>query len=256
MNRSITILGGGNMGGALARAWHRKNHHVRVIETDGVRAAALRSDGIAVEDSLNNAAGDMLVLAIKPQQYDALKEAVKNSSARCVVSIMAGVTALQLAELAPRVVRAMPNLPAQIGAGVTGLYTPDADEVLRQEITDLFAAVGQTLWVREEDRLHAITAITGSGPGYVFAFMDACYVAALEQGFSAAEARALVTATLKGATLLAEASAHEFAALAQQVASPGGTTEAGLTVLTNGGLKRLIRDTVSAAEKRSREMSS
>lgn len=255
--QTITILGGGNMGGAMARRWHAAGHDVHVVERNSARAAALVAEGITVEGSLENAAAQStLVLAIKPQQFPEMKETLKNfASTRRVVSVMAGVNLATLAELSPRVVRVMPNLAASMGESMSVCVASQVVSAAeRAEVTALMEAIGRVVWLADEGEMHAATALAGCGPGYLFAFMEAMENAGTAQGLSPELTRILVRQTMRGAALLADGATESVAQLAKNVASPGGVTQAALDMFAAGGLTQLVTDAVDAAVKRSRTL--
>lgn len=258
----IIVIGGGAMGGALAMRWKKSmSRPVHVVETDGGRSSALTAKGISCHATLSEAPqGGVYLLAIKPQQFAGyvreLKAALGGSATPLLISIMAGITLAELARTCQRVVRVMPSLPATVGESMSVLCaSPALDARARAEAEALFARVGKTAWVEQEVELHAITAISGSGPAYVFAFMEALEQAARNQGISPALAKTLVTQTVHGASVLAQQSPESVATLRAQVTSPGGTTEAALNVLEQGQLSALLDKAVVAAETRSRELS-
>lgn len=256
--KNIIIIGGGNMGGAMARRWHAVGHDVQVVERNAARAEGLRAAGIMVheEGGLAAASSDTLVLAIKPQQFPEMKEALKNfTSTRNVVSVMAGVNLATLAELSPRVVRVMPNLAASMGESMSVCVAAAAvDEQTRAEVMALMEAIGRVAWLADEGEMHAATALAGCGPGYLFAFMEAMEKAGVAQGLSPELTRTLVRQTMRGAALLADGATESPAQLAKNVASPGGVTQAALDVFTAGGFSQLVADVVDAAVKRSWEL--
>lgn len=265
----ITFLGGGNMaaaliGGMLARGFDAAG--LQVLELDAAAGARLtKAFGVRATPDLDAAALDceVLVLAVKPQQMRAaLAPLAGRLHGQLVISIAAG---LRLAELARwlgapgqphrRLVRCMPNTPALCGAGVTGLYAaPEVDADGRDSADRILAAVGTTIWVDEEARLDAITAISGSGPAYVFHFIEALEAAALAQGFAAADARRLALGTVAGAVRLASESVDSAAELRRKVTSKGGTTEAALASLAAAGWHDALLAAVAAAAARSRAL--
>ena len=154
-----------------------------------------------------------------------------------------------------RLVRAMPNTPALIGAGIAALYAlPGADSEGRARAAGVLDAVGGTLWCEREDELDAVTAVSGSGPAYVFYFLEALDQAARELGFAPAEARRLALATFSGAIRLAEQSDSEPAALRAQVTSKGGTTERAIAALDDARVRAAIVAAVKAAAERAGEL--
>lgn len=265
----ITFLGGGNMaaaliGGMLARGFEAAA--VQVVDLDASAGARLAAT-FGVRATTTADAGaldcDVLVLAVKPQQMRAaLAPLAGRLSGQLVISIAAG---LRLAELARwlgapgqpwrRLVRCMPNTPALLGAGLTGLYAaPEVDAAGRDAAERILAAVGTTIWVDAEARLDAITAISGSGPAYVFCFIEALEAAALAQGFAADDARRLALETVKGAVRLAADSPDSAAELRRKVTSRGGTTEAALARLSAAGWQDALLGAVEAAAARSRAL--
>jgi pyrroline-5-carboxylate reductase len=263
MHHSILIIGGGNMGGAIAKALHAApDISVSIIETDETRRNAFSILGIPTFATLSAAPKtECYLLAIKPQQFAAFADEMKAalpgaSSPPLLLSIMAGIPLSALHTISPRAVRVMPNLPAVIHESMSVLCAPALDASTRALAEKLFAHIGATAWVENEIELHAVTAISGSGPAYVFAFMEAMEQAAIAQGLHAALAKKLVAQTLRGAALLADQSPETFATLRQQVTSKGGTTEAALTHLSEGQLQTIITNATAAAAKRSHELAS
>lgn len=256
MTRSnILIIGGGNMGGAIARALvGDARYTVAVVEQDEAKRAALGALGCETYEALADAKpADIAILAIKPQQFAAMRDALSAMKLPLLVSIMAGIPLAALQAISPHVVRAMPNLPAMIGESMTVLCAPEAPDELRSAVTQLFEAIGRVAWV-EEEALHAVTAISGSGPAYLFAFMEAMQHAASLHGLSPELARELVTQTVKGAAVLVSQSTDDAATLRAQVTSKGGTTEAALAALAEGDFTGLVKSAVDAASRRSSEL--
>lgn len=261
LKHPIIIFGGGAMGGALAREWYAsKITGIYVVERDPVRRAALSAGGIRAFATLEDVPVEksILVLAIKPQQMATLGEATLARIGQCrlLISIMAGVSLAALAALSPHSVRVMPNLPAQIAEGMSVACAPSLDAGRRNTVTTIFGEVGRVAWVEDEALLHAVTAISGSGPAYLFAFMEALEEAAVAQGLDATLARILVGQTMRGAALLATESEIPVAGLRQQVTSPGGTTEAALAMFIQHGLCGLVARAVEAAAERSKALGS
>lgn len=265
----ITFLGGGNMataliGGMLERGFAAAD--IQVVELGDAARAALESRfGVRAVAGFDDAAlaCEVLVLAVKPQQMKAaLAPVAGRLSGQLVISIAAG---LRLADLgrwlgAPgvphaRLVRCMPNTPALIGAGVTGLYAdPSVDAAGREAAERILAAVGSTVWADAEAQMDAVTAISGSGPAYVFHFIEALEAAGRALGFDEAGARRLAIDTALGAAKLAASSEDSPALLRQKVTSKGGTTEAALASLAAAGWHDELVDAVKAAEARGREL--
>lgn len=197
----------------------------------------------------------VLVLAVKPQQLDALPRI--GGAGTLLISILAGVEEASLAErfAAASVVRAMPNLPVGIGKGVVALHAANATDAARALAGALMAPLGRVEWIGGEALFHAVTALSGSGPGFVYRFIEALAEAGAALGLPADQAQRFAIATVEGAAALAGGADASPAELAGRVASPGGTTRAGLDVLDReDALKRLIGETLSAAARRSAEL--
>ncbi len=256
----LIIIGGGNMGGAIARRWEEHSvWDIHLVEPDRARRSELAACGIAVHEHLEDAPlGGVYLLAIKPQQFAENTASLIHTIGdreSLVISIMAGVALADLQKISPNAVRVMPNLPAMVGESMSVLCAPQLDASTRQEVTHLFSHIGAVAWVEDEEQLHAVTAISGSGPGYVFAFMEALQHAANHCGLAPELARQLVTQTLRGSAALAAQSVEDFATLREQVTSKGGTTEAALKSFSHDGFNRAVTHAVEAAARRSRELS-
>jgi pyrroline-5-carboxylate reductase len=262
---NIVFIGGGNMGRAIIGGLVAKGFRARdvtVVELDATARIKLTSEFAvnAVEapgEELQ--AADLVVMAVKPQQ---MREAARAISRRIanpvVVSIAAGIRTADLSrwlENRKRIVRAMPNTPALVHAGITGLYSPPevgADD--RQAAEDLMASVGATLWFERESELDAVTAVSGSGPAYVFYAIEALERAARELGLAEGASRSLALWTFVGATKLAIERGEEPSKLRAQVTSKGGTTERALEVLEAAEVRKHFVEAVKAACARSREL--
>lgn len=261
----ICFIGGGNMataliGGLLAQG--TKADELSVVEINADNRARLTTDfGVrcTAELATGIAGCDTIVLAVKPQQLQPVAQQLAPLLTRqqLLLSIAAGIRAADLARWSQStaVVRAMPNTPALIQAGMTGLFAlADVAPAQRHQAEQILAAVGKTLWVQDEAKLDGVTAISGSGPAYVFYLIEALQAAALELGFNAAEARLLSQQTFLGAAQLAQASADEVAVLRQRVTSKNGTTERALLSLEANQVKQHLIAAAHAAAARSREM--
>ena len=247
---NLGFIGGGNMAQALIIGLKSQNfamQDITVIELEANKRAELSQNlGVSVTDQLASIqACEVIVLAIKPQQLPVLAKALapllKN---QLIISIAAGI---RLADLSrwlggySTIIRAMPNTPAQIQAGITGLYAMPSVSKAQIALADqVLSAAGSTLWLDSEEKLDAVTAISGSGPAYVFYMIEALQEAALALGLSEAEAKQLSIATFKGASLLADVSHTPIATLREQVTSKGGTTEQGLLSLHNSQVKQAV----------------
>lgn len=261
----ISFLGGGNMaaaliGGLLAKGFPAADLQVAELSEAG-RASLEERFSVRAVPALDEAAlaCDLLVLAVKPQQMrEALAALAGKLSRQVVVSIAAGLRVDDLSRWLGghrRLVRCMPNTPALIGAGMTGLYAdPSVDEPGRAAAQTVLAAVGDTVWVAHEGQMDAVTALSGSGPAYVFHFIEALEAAGVELGFESAIARRLAIGTVLGAARLASASEDGPAVLRERVTSKGGTTEAALQQMAADGFLPLVSRALKAAEARGREL--
>ena len=261
---NISFIGGGNMAEALIsglQQHHFAMQNIHVIELDETKRDALQAKyGVQTSSDLANIRqSDFVVLAVKPQQLKTVSEATAPFlKQQCVVSIAAGV---RLADLSrwlnnyPSIVRCMPNTPAQIQAGVTALYAmPSVTQAQIQQADNILSAVGKTLWLDHESKLDAVTAISGSGPAYVFYLIESLQQAALELGLNNDEAKLLSLETFAGASALAVNSQVDVGTLRAQVTSKGGTTEQGLLSLENAKVKTAIIQAAKAAAMRSVEL--
>ncbi len=262
---NIVFLGGGNMasaliGGMLATGFDRRD--VTVIErAEESRQRLAAQFGVATVGRAEEASlpADALVLAVKPQQMkEAVSPLARHLGDTLVVSIAAGLRSADIGRWLGghrRLVRCMPNTPALIGAGITGLFAdPSVDAVGRALAERLLSAVGTTVWLDDESRMDAVTAISGSGPAYVFHFIEALEAAAAGFGFEPAIARRLAIDTVLGAARLAAGSDESPATLRERVTSKGGTTAAALAVMERRDLLGLVREATVAAERRGREL--
>jgi len=246
----LGFIGGGNMAHALIVGLKNQQFtmsDIMVVELDASKRQEL-SQSLSVntsEDLANIQTCDVIVLAIKPQQLPVLaKTLAPLLKQQLVISIAAGIRLKDLSRWLGNyttVIRAMPNTPAQIQVGITALYALPG--ISKEHITQadrILSAAGSTLWLDSEEKLDAVTAISGSGPAYVFYFIEALQEAALQLGLDESQARQLSIATFKGASLLASASTIPIATLREQVTSKGGTTEQGLLSLQNSQIKQAI----------------
>ncbi|MHB1677293.1 MAG: pyrroline-5-carboxylate reductase [Sulfuriferula sp.] len=202
---------------------------------------------------------DVIVLAVKPHQLQAVAQQLAPLlKQQLVVSIAAGVRAGTLSDWLQgyaMVVRTMPNTPATVGAGVTALFAMAAvSAAQREQASAIMQSVGSTLWLEDETLLDAVTAMSGSGPAYIFYFMEAMQQAGIRLGLSTAAARQLTLATFSGAAKLAEVSTEEVAVLRARVTSEGGTTERALLSMQSSGIEAAIVRAIDAAAQRSREL--
>jgi pyrroline-5-carboxylate reductase len=260
----IAFIGGGNMASAIIGGLlksGRASDSILVIDPGTVQRDKLKAEfGVrtlaAAEATLADAT--TVVWAVKPQLFsEAATPCAPHIGHALQLSVMAGIRsdAIVRATGAGRVVRTMPNTPALVGQGMTGLFAREAASAAdRASVEAVLSPTGQLMWVAREDDLDAVTAISGSGPAYVFYFVEAMMEAAGRMGLSTAQGRQLALATFAGATALAQASADAPALLRERVTSKGGTTHAALTALEASGVKASFIDAMEAAQQRAREL--
>ena len=260
----LAFVGGGNMacailGGLVAAG--QPPDRVLVVEPSEPQAAQVRDKfGVRVEPAGGAAlaAADIVVWAVKPQVFgEAARPCAPFVSRALHLSVMAGIRSDAIARAvgSERIVRAMPNTPALIGEGIAGLFARDAVTAAdRAAIERVMAPTGETLWVAQESDLDAVTALSGSGPAYVFFFLEAMMQAAADMGLSPEQGRRLAQATFKGATSLARASDESIETLRGRVTSKGGTTHAAITAMESAGVKPAIVQALRAAQARAREL--
>ena len=262
----VLLIGFGNMGQALAKGWLGVGHSPSAIAVvDPEERARQLAAALGLHARAAPAADreiDVVVLAVKPNQLAAVLRECRALATpeRVFLSIVAGKTiGRMLAELGDdaHVVRAMPNTPAAIRQGMTVLAASAAVTMeQRAACNALLAAVGEVAWVDDEAQLDAVTAVSGSGPAYVFLLIECLEQAALDLGLDATLAKQLAVATVAGAGAYARAADEPAAKLRERVTSPGGTTEAALAILrADQGLAQLMLRAVRAAAARSRELS-
>lgn len=266
-NPKVALIGAGAMGGALLRGWLKAGS----IDAAGSAvfdpgasdeiAALCARHGLALNPEMREVAVDAVVVAVKPQMAASVLPAFAGLAKDAVViSVMAGKSVAAVSKAlggAGLVARAMPNLPAAIGRGVSGLYAPEAvGGEGRALIENLMQAAGETVWVESEQAIDFVTAVSGSGPAYFFLLTEALAEAGAALGLSKDAAERLALATLTGAGALLETETRTPSEMRRAVTSPGGTTEAALNVLDgdNKALRRLIKEAVAAAAKRAGEL--
>ncbi len=264
---TIGFIGGGTMAGAIIgglRAAGVAASCLRVVEPFEAQRQRLREqfgvDAIAEPDASLGAV-DVVVWAVKPQQFAQAASALRERSPRAAdvlqLSIMAGVRCASIAARsgAGRVVRTMPNTPALIGRGVTGLYASPACGAGDRELAErVLGATGQLAWVDEETQLDAVTAVSGSGPAYVFYVLEAMIASGVRLGLPEATAKRLALGTIAGAAALAESSPLSAGKLREQVTSKGGTTAAALDVLAERDVAGAFDQALQAAARRAVEL--
>jgi len=268
MSKRVAFIGGGNMGRAIVGGLISRGHAPGAITVaeplEAPRTALALDFGVNVteDNAAAVAVADVVVLAVKPQQMKAVVQplaAILADRRPVLLSIAAGITTQSLgrwigAEIP--VVRAMPNTPALVGRGATGLFaTAAATAADRALVESLLAATGLVAWVEQESQLDAVTALSGSGPAYFFLLLESLEQAGTKLGLPAELARKLAIETAAGAAELARTATVDPATLRAQVTSKGGTTERALQVFTEGGLPALVERALVAAATRAEELS-
>jgi pyrroline-5-carboxylate reductase len=273
----VSFIGGGNMATALIKGLIKANicseilvvepleeqrHRLTaLIETQNAdtTSALLSHFNCSAEITPSTAQTDVIVLAVKPQQMEeACKALAKQKLQALVISIAAGTRIESIQTWLggyKHVARAMPNTPATLGLGITGLVASDeVTAAQRAAATAVLQAAGAVLWVHSEAMIDAVTAVSGSGPGYIFYLMEAMQQGAIAQGFSPDEAKLLTEHTFAGASQLALQSGTPFSTLREQVTSKGGTTFAGLESLKNAHVAQSFVNAITAAKNRAQEL--
>ena len=260
----IAFIGGGNMASAIIGGLLRQGtpaQRILVIDpSDTQREHLTLTLGVMTAATPDSQLQGIptVVWAVKPQQFKAAAAQTAPFTAQALhYSVMAGLRTDDIARLmgTAHVVRAMPNTPALVGQGMTGLFArPEVSADERTLIEKLAAPTGQWLWVAKEADLDAVTALSGSGPAYVFYFVEAMMAAAAEMGLSEEQGRTLALATFGGATALASQSSESPAVLRERVTSKGGTTYAALTAMEAAGMKQAFVTALKAAQQRAREL--
>ena len=252
------FLGCGNMAAAMIDGW--RSAGVDLTGAIAIRPSGRSVEGLRTVTTMADAgeAPKLAILAFKPQQLDdvAPEFAQRLNEETVVVSILAGVEAATLRTRflrARSIVRAMPNLPVGIRRGVTALYSDDADDALRRQLSELVAALGYGLWTSSETALSAIGSVAAAGPAYVARFTDALAKAGVRRGLPESLAATVALETVLGTAWMAAASRESMDDIVRRVASPNGTTEAGLAVLDQH-VETLVAHTVEAAARRGAEL--
>ncbi len=261
---TISFIGGGNMAKALIIGLLENGTpatQVMVVEPDANKRVQLQQEfGINVSDQLAAAAhADNIVLAVKPQQLRDIAIFLSSLLQRqLVISIAAGIRSTDLIRWLGgynKVIRVMPNTPAQVQAGVSALYaSPQVTLEQKQQAFNILEAAGTCIWLEDERQMDAVTAISGSGPAYMFYFLEAMQEAGSILGLSPEQTRILALQTMQGAAKLAAASPEQFDTLRAQVTSKGGTTEQAITAMQASQVKEHIILAIKSAAARSREL--
>jgi pyrroline-5-carboxylate reductase len=254
------LVGCGNMGGAILDGWRLAGMELSSMVV--IRPSGTPVEGVRTVTTFAEAGPPpkLVVLAFKPQKLDEVADQLKTwlTSKTVLVSILAGVEAASLRSRFPKagsIVRAMPNLPVAIRRGVVALYSDDADDAVRQQLAELFAPIGFAPWMADEARFGAVASIAGAGPAYVARFITALTRAGEARGLSHKIASTVALETVLGTAWLAAANGETMDEIARRVASPKGTTEAGLAVLDQEQvLDQLVALTIDAAARRGAEL--
>ncbi len=271
MNKTITFIGAGNMtrsliSGLIQDSSNNSDLKIRIADPSEAQLQDIQKNWGSIEAFTDNSEAitgtDIIVLAVKPQIMKSVCEPLQvdlQKQNTLIISIAAGVSIanlnLWLGGQAMPIVRCMPNTPALVQSGMTGLFAnSEVSEEQHNLAESILRSVGSTLWLSDEDKLDAVTAVSGSGPAYYFLVMEAMQDAAQKLGLTADESRLLVLQTAFGAAKLALESSDDAGTLRQRVTSKGGTTEAALKTLIDGGLPELFENALKAAENRSVEL--
>ena len=259
----IAFIGGGNMASAIIGGLIRQGlpaTQVMVVEPFEATRVLLKSQhGVQAHPTPGPflADADLIVWAVKPQSFREAAAPVAPFAGRALqLSVMAGIRAADIAAASgsARIVRCMPNTPALVGRGMTGLFDAAGAAADRQLAETVIRTTGDVLWVEREELLDAVTALSGSGPAYVFYFLEAMQQAGVELGLTPEQARALAVGTFAGGAHLAAQSAEPLATLRERVTSKGGTTHAALTALEQAGVKAAFVKAMHAACVRAAEL--
>lgn len=261
---NMAFIGGGNMASAIIGGLMKagmKASQMTVIEPFGQTRDKLQADfGVVAQASASKALQtcDLVLWAIKPQSFqEAAASAAALTKNALHLSVAAGVTSASIAKWlgTQRIVRAMPNTPALIGQGITGLFARAGVSTSDKALIDgVMQVTGRHLWLDDESKLDAVTAISGSGPAYVFYFLEAMVQAAQDMGLTAEQAKSLATSTFAGSTALASMSNEPLGVLRERVTSKGGTTYAALTHMERANIKTEFVAAMKAAQARATEM--
>ena len=258
---TLALIGAGNMGGALLSGWLAAGwsaDDIVVVQRSEARTAEVeRQFGVRCVSLDEAARADIIVVAVKPYQFDEVLPALRPQPDALVVSVAAGVTLATLQAQLPTgtaCVRVMPNTGALVGQGMSGIVPGEhaTDEHVKRT-QELFGAVGKTI-ITDEQHLDALTALSGSGPAYLFYIADAMIEAGVHQGLTRDDAATLTTQTFLGAAQLLEESGRTAVELREQVTSPGGTTAAALRVLDDHGVRAAMLEAVEACAAKSAEL--
>lgn len=260
----IAFIGGGNMASAIIGGLLRQGlrpEHIQVVEPLADQRERLQALGplqVQAQADAQLAPTDLAVWAVKPQTFgEAARQAAAHLPQALHLSVAAGIRSDTMAQWlgSERIVRAMPNTPALIGQGMTALYArPAVRQTERQTVEAVIRTTGESLWLTQESQLDAVTALSGSGPAYVFYFIEAMTEAGVAMGLPQAHALHLAKATFSGASALAQNSSDPPAVLREKVTSKGGTTYAALTAMDHAHVKQHFMAALEAARRRATEL--
>lgn len=269
----ISFIGGGNMakaliGGLCGQVGDKLNNNIcranniHVVDINATNLALLEAQfGVKTSNQIDVhvVESDVVLLSVKPQQMrEVAEQLLPYLQGQLIISVAAGIRALDLSRWLNNhsaIVRTMPNMPALINLGITGVYaTPGVNKKQRSIANDIMCAVGTTVWLEDESLLDPLTAISGSGPAYVFYFIEAMQKAAQDMGLTLAQSRELALATFLGASQLAAQSDEAITMLRERVTSKGGTTYAAITSMEQSGVANAIVSALKSASERSREL--
>ncbi|MSQ55969.1 MAG: pyrroline-5-carboxylate reductase [Limnohabitans sp.] len=263
LNLQLAFIGGGNMASAMINGLIARQinpQHIHVLEPLQEARARLSQMGVVTHDQVNEHLNkaSLVIWAIKPQMFhQAALPCASFTHNALHLSVAAGIRSDSIAHWlgTQRVVRAMPNTPALVALGQTGLFARSAVSAQDRGLIEvLIATTGQYLWVDEESKLDAVTALSGSGPAYVFYFLEAMIEAGKQLGLSLEQSRQLAIGTFVGASELARASSESPAVLRERVTSKGGTTHAALSVMQEHHLGELFEKAIGAASERAHQL--
>lgn len=263
----LAIVGCGNMGMAFARSFIQydlvKRENLLLVEKNEERSRILskEKEGVVV-NTINEdiSTADLVILAVKPQDFPALANEMKGKLAenQVVLSIMAGIKISKIQQLLNHkfIVRAMPNTPAMLGMGITGFTSSEGISIAKLfKVENLINATGRSIYIEDEEMLDAVTALSGSGPAYFYYFVKQMVETGIQMGFDEGTSLLLVKQTMLGAYHLINNAEQDLDSLIKAVASKGGTTEAALSVFNGLHLDEAIKKGILAAEKRGKELS-
>jgi pyrroline-5-carboxylate reductase len=247
----LGIIGAGNMAGAILSRTHEKS--ILVCDKDGEKLSFWEKKGFEVTSDIEKLGNECeyILLAVKPQAFHEVAKDLKNIRTKGIISVMAGVTIEKLSQISPHVARVMPNTPCKIGRGISAVSFRNFDENGRQFVLTILKTLGEAVETTEE-KMNVITALSGSGPAYVFYFLKALTEAGIELGLTEAEAFTFAKNTFLGSSEMAEPSLDT---LISEVASKGGTTEAAIKYFKENNLSDIIKNSVKTAKNRADELS-